>query len=110
MIIKNFGCIHFCFFQVLLFALFSVAFAAPKSGPLTPLVGNLVQTPRGFKRIDLEGFSEDVNKDGFVDPIVPVAPVAFEAAPVAPYAYADAPIAYPAAPYVLNAGPAYPGY
>ena len=90
-------------FQVLLFALFSVAFAAPQSGPLTPLVGNLVQTPRGFKRIDLEGFSEDVNKDGFVDPIVPVAPVAYQAAPIAP-------IAYPAAPYILDAGPAYPGY
>ena len=96
--------------QVLIFALFSVAFAAPQSGPLTPLVGNLVQTPRGFKRIDLEGFSEDVNKDGFVDPIVPVAPVAFQAALIAPYPYAAAPIAYPAAPYIQDAGPAYPGY
>ena len=87
-----------------------MALAAPQSGPLTPLVGNLVQTPRGLQPIDLDGFSEDLDQDGFVDPIAPVAPVAYQAAPIAPYAYAAAPIAYPAAPYFLNAAPAYLGY
>merc|ERR1712142_1075456 len=50
------------------------------SGPLTPLVGDLVATNRGYASLSLEGFSEDVNEDGFVDPIAHVAPVA---APVA---------------------------
>merc|ERR1719513_513947 len=39
------------------------------SGPLTPLVGDLVATNRGYASLSLEGFSEDVNEDGFVDPI-----------------------------------------
>ena len=46
----------------------------PQTGPLTPLVGNLVQTPKGLRPIDLEGFSEDLDQDGFVDPIAPAAP------------------------------------
>merc|ERR1711963_190674 len=46
----------------------------PQSGPLTPLVGNLVQTPKGLRPIDLEGFSEDLDQDGLVDPVVPAAP------------------------------------
>jgi hypothetical protein len=71
-------------FQIVLSALISVSLAAPQSGPLTPLVGNLVQTPRGLAPIDLDGFSEDLDQDGFVDPVAPVAPVApvFNAAPV----------------------------
>jgi len=39
------------------------------SGPLTPAVGDLVATPKGYKSLALEGFSEDLNQDGFVDPI-----------------------------------------
>merc|ERR1712121_542755 len=53
------------------------------SGPLTPLVGDLVATNRGFASLSLEGFSEDVNQDGFVDPIAHAAPVVPVAAPLA---------------------------
>merc|ERR1711915_615442 len=53
------------------------------SGPLTPLVGDLVATNRGYASLSLEGFSEDVNEDGFVDPIAHAAPVVAVAAPVA---------------------------
>merc|ERR1712121_422914 len=53
------------------------------SGPLTPLVGDLVATNRGYASLSLEGFSEDVNQDGFVDPIAHAAPVVPVAAPVA---------------------------
>merc|ERR1719458_2430657 len=55
----------------------------PVSGPLTPLIGRAVATPRGYADITLEGFSEDLNGDGFVDPI---APAALRAAPVAVHA------------------------
>merc|ERR1711976_237250 len=78
------------------------------SGPLTPLVGDLVATNRGYASLSLEGFSEDVNEDGFVDPIAHAAPVVAVAAPVAhpvvpaaTYAYA-APIAH----HVVAAAPA----
>jgi len=33
------------------------------SGPLTPLVGDLVATNRGYASLSLEGFSEDVNEE-----------------------------------------------
>merc|ERR1712001_368848 len=64
------------------------------AGPLTPAWGNGVLTPRGVRPINLEGFSEDVNQDGFVDPIghalAPVAVAApavhYAAAPVVNYA------------------------
>merc|ERR1711944_20458 len=47
------------------------------AGPLTPAWGDGVLTPRGVRPLHLEGFSEDVNQDGFVDPIgAAVAPVA----------------------------------
>merc|ERR1719384_1712832 len=59
----------------------------PVSGPLTPVFGGAVATPRGLANIALEGFSEDVNGDGFVDPIAP----AVHAAPLA-----AAPLAAPA--------------
>merc|ERR1739838_973176 len=84
------------------------------SGPLTPLVGDLVATNRGYASLSLEGFSEDVNEDGFVDPIAHAVPVvaayhhavaAVKAAvvPAATYAYA-APAAYHvAAPAVVPA-------
>merc|ERR1719293_425446 len=64
------------------------------SGPLTPLVGDLVATNRGYASLSLEGFSEDVNQDGFVDPIAHVAPVVAAAAPVV--------AAAPAVTYVHN--------
>merc|ERR1712217_473001 len=53
----------------------------------TPAWGNGVLTPRGVRPLNLEGFSEDVNQDGFVDPIgAAVAPVAV----AAPAVYAAA--------------------
>merc|ERR1719513_460460 len=65
------------------------------SGPLTPLVGDLVATNRGYASLSLEGFSEDVNEDGVVDPIAHAAPVVPVAAPaVAQVKTAVAPVAY----------------
>merc|ERR1719213_1494813 len=78
------------------------------SGPLTPAFGDAVQTPKGLRSLALEGFSEDLNQDGFVDPIgqaVVAAPVAYTVphlvsaanvgvAPVAAVRTAVAPVAY----------------
>merc|ERR1739846_82415 len=84
----------------------------PQTGPLTPVVGgDLVATPKGFRSIALEGFSEDLNEDGFVDPIAPAAPAPiavpqpiFNTAPVAvaPQVAFPAPVATPqfAAPFL----------
>ena len=84
--------------------------AAPQvAGPITPAFGNLVATPRGLAPINLEGFSEDLNQDGFVDPVAQVAPVVHAPvvhAPVfraAPFVHA-APLAF-RAPFV-HAAPA----
>merc|ERR1739838_813661 len=77
-------------------------------GPLTPAFGDAVQTPKGLRSYALEGFSEDLNQDGFVDPIgqaVVAAPVAYTVphlvshanvgvAPVAAVRTAVAPVAY----------------
>merc|ERR1712150_49780 len=72
---------------VCLSVLFAVAHCAPqRAGPLTPLVGDAVATPRGYRPLSLEGFSEDLNQDGFVDPIAPAAPVVHYAAPVVHHA------------------------
>merc|ERR1739838_988153 len=60
----------------------------------TPLVGDLVATNRGYASLSLEGFSEDVNEDGFVDPIAHAVPVVAVAAPVAYHHAVAAPIAY----------------
>merc|ERR1711994_49957 len=61
------------------------------AGPLTPAWGDLVATPRGARPLHLEGFSKDVNQDGFVDPIgQAVAPVAV----AAPAVYHAAPAVY----------------
>merc|ERR1712061_941000 len=50
----------------------------PQTGPLTALVGgDLVQTPKGLRSLALEGFSEDLDQDGFVDPIAPPSPHQF---------------------------------
>merc|ERR1712080_431971 len=74
----------------------------PQLGPLTPAHGDLVQTPRGLASIHLEGFSEDLNEDGYADPVVQAAaPVAVAAAaPAAVYTqqYAQPALAYAAAP------------
>lgn len=79
-------------------ALFAVAHCGPlnalltsgaAAGPIHAAAGPLVATKRGWRDINLEGYSEDDNQDGFVDPIGQVAPVAYAhpvhyAAPVAP--------------------------
>merc|ERR1711902_90115 len=64
------------------------------AGPVHPQVGNLVATRRGPRPIDLEGFSEDDNQDGFVDPIAPAAPVVYSA----PVVHAAPAVTYAAAP------------
>merc|ERR1712150_446428 len=80
----------------------------PQTGPLTALIGNLVQTPKGLRPIDLEGFSEDLDQDGFVDPVVPaapapiVAPARFAAPAFVPQAVA-APVQPAALPVTLPA-------
>merc|ERR1712241_873128 len=64
------------------------------SGPLTPAVGDLVATPKGYRSLALEGFSEDLNQDGFVDPIgqaVPVVHTPLVAAPAISYGLVKAP-------------------
>merc|ERR1712062_33629 len=97
-------------------SLFAVGLSAPTThvnsglpaGPLTPAFGDAVQTPKGLRSLALEGFSEDLNQDGFVDPIaqsVVAAPVAYPVphlvsaanvgvAPVAAVRTAVAPVAY----------------
>merc|ERR1712242_198070 len=87
----------------------------PQTGPLTALVGgDLVQTPKGLRSLALEGFSEDLDQDGFVDPIAPAVPAPIVAPVPAPIVrtvplaaapvFAQAPIAAPvsAAPIVRN--------
>merc|ERR1712037_953888 len=97
-------------------SLFACGLAAPTThvnsgvpvGPLTPAFGDAVQTPKGLRSLALEGFSEDLNQDGFVDPFgqaVVAAPVAYTVphlvsaanvgvAPVAAVRTAVAPVAY----------------
>merc|ERR1712066_601201 len=63
------------------------------AGPLTPAVGDLVATPKGYRSLALEGFSEDLNQDGFVDPIgqaVQVVHTPVVAAPAIQYVAAPA--------------------
>jgi hypothetical protein len=76
---------------ICLSALFAMAQCGPlnqylasgaAAGPLHPAVGALAATKRGWRNIALEGFSEDDNQDGFVDPIgaaVVAAPVTYAA-------------------------------
>merc|ERR1712184_39823 len=97
-------------------SLFACGLAAPTThvnsgvpvGPLTTAFGDAVQTPKGLRSLALEGFSEDLNQDGFVDPIgqaVVAAPVAYTVphlvaapnvgvAPVAAVRTAVAPVTY----------------
>merc|ERR1712134_186829 len=59
------------------------------AGPVHAAFGDLVSTANGLRSLALEGFSEDVNQDGFVDPIgqaVVAAPVVtYVASPVISY-------------------------
>merc|ERR1711874_672254 len=94
---------------VALLALAGVCLARPHvnsgvpAGPLTPAVGDLVATPKGYRALALEGFSEDLDQDGFVDPIGQAVPVVQHvAAPVISYAAAPA-LTYAAAPAVTYA-------
>jgi len=87
-------------------ALAATAAMASPTGPIHPAVGDLVATKRGLRPISLEGFSEDDNQDGFVDPVGQVAPVAYThalpaIAPAAPY-FHHAPLTYAAAPVVTK--------
>merc|ERR1712037_760229 len=112
-------------------SLFACSLAAPTThvnsgvpvGPLTPAFGDAVQTPKGLRSLALEGFSEDLNQDGYVDPIgqavvaapvactvphlvsaanVGVAPVAAVRTAVAPVAY-NIPSVYATAPVAVKA-------
>merc|ERR1712002_387633 len=83
-------------------ALAATAMAAP-SGPIHPAFGDLVATKRGLRPISLEGYSEDDNQDGFVDPVGPVAYAHHAIPAVAPAPLlAHAPITYAAAPVVTK--------
>merc|ERR1711953_290833 len=74
----------------------------PVAGPLTAAFGDLVATERGLRPISLEGFSEDLNEDGFVDPIGQAVPVAAPA-PLAPAPLAPTAFAAPLAPTTFAA-------
>merc|ERR1712142_1276966 len=80
-------------------ALAATAMAAPAAdpqlaGPVHPAFGDLVATKRGLRPLSLEGYSEDDNQDGFVDPIGQA--VTYAHAPVlahaAPFTYAHTPL------------------
>merc|ERR1712203_276188 len=69
------------------------------AGPLTPAWGDLVATPRGARPLHLEGFSEDVNQDGFVDPIgqaavAVAAPAVYHHAPLVHHAVVHQPVVH----------------
>merc|ERR1739844_261708 len=70
--------------------------SGPAAGPVHAAVGGLVATKRGYRPIALEGYSEDDNQDGFVDPIGQVAPVVY----AAPLGYAGLPYAHHVVPAV----------
>merc|ERR1719445_2631343 len=75
----------------------------PQSGPLTPAYGDLVQTPRGLASIALEGFSEDLDQDGYVDPVVQAALPVAVAAPAVGNQVFSAPVQAAApAPFVSS--------
>merc|ERR1712156_865871 len=86
----------------------------PQTGPATPIIGDAVATPKGFRSLALEGFSEDLNQDGFVDPIVPAAPAPVVVPAPAPIARIAAPVAVapqvafpaPVAAPIVKAAPA----
>ena len=77
------------------------------SGPVHAAFGDLVSTKNGLRSLALEGFSEDVNQDGFVDPVgqaVVAAPVVtYAAAPLVHHVAAPV-VHHAAAPVVSYAG------
>merc|ERR1712241_1491077 len=75
----------------------------PQTGPATPIIGDAVATPKGFRSLALEGFSEDLNQDGFVDPIVPAAPAPVAVAPQVAFPAPVAALPQVAAPLVKAA-------
>merc|ERR1711936_761340 len=92
-------------------SLFACGLAAPTThvnsgvpvGPLTPAFGDAVQTPKGLRSLALEGFSEDLNRDGFVDPIgqaVVAAPVTYTVPQV--YTHAVSSVGVPASTELLT--------
>jgi len=81
-----------------------VASGAP-AGPLTAAFGDLVHTPKGLRSLALEGFSEDLNQDGFVDPIGQAVVPVVHHAPVVTYAAAPV-VTYAAAPVKVGVAPA----
>merc|ERR1712080_491196 len=75
----------------ILASLFTTCLSAPTAthvasgdpaGPLTLAFGDAVHTPKGLRAYSLEGFSEDLDQDGFVDPIGQAVVVAPAVAPV----------------------------
>merc|ERR1712012_1898 len=75
------------------------------AGPLTPAVGDLVATPNGYRSLALGGFSEDLNQDGFVDPIGQAVPVVHAvAAPVVHHAVAAPAVAAYSVPVAHHVG------
>merc|ERR1712060_260250 len=94
-------------------SLLSIALAAPTThvnsglpaGPLTAAFGDAVQTPKGLRSYALEGFSEDINQDGFVDPIgqaVVVAPISYTVPHVVPATYTVPQVVPAAAPAAVE--------
>merc|ERR1712126_386579 len=93
----------------ILASLLSCCLAAPTAthvasgepaGPLTLAFGDAVHTPKGLRSYSLEGFSEDVDQDGFVDPIGQAVVVAPAVAPVT-YTVPKISVSAPAVTYTV---------
>merc|ERR1711955_197705 len=69
-------------------------------GPVHAAFGDLVSTANGLHSLALEGFSEDVDQDGFVDPIGQAVVVAPAVAPVS-YTVPKISVAAPAVTYTV---------
>merc|ERR1712080_595840 len=90
----------------ILASLFTTCLSAPTAthvasgdpaGPLTLAFGDAVHTPKGLRSYSPEGFSEDLDQDGFVDPIGQAVVVAPAVAPVTytvPKLTVPAPVTY----------------
>jgi len=89
-------------------ALAATAMAAPTAdpqlaGPVHPAFGDLVATKRGLRPLSLEGYSEDDNQDGFVDPIGQAVTYAHAIPAVAPLVHHAAPFTYAATAPLVSA-------
>merc|ERR1711890_38183 len=89
----------------ILASLFTTCLSAPTAthvasgdpaGPLTLAFGDAVHTPKGLRSYSLEGFSEDLDQDGFVDPIGQAVVVAPAVPPPAPVTYTVPKLTVPA--------------